>query len=271
LVCYSIEDADGVLVDITPESGIRRDSAPSNRTPRWPLLVVGEAGTGRTTEARGLAGAAALTLDATDIVLVGDNAWAARLGETLSGDGPAVIIENVQLLSEQLTALLAQRLRETTRDVVLTSTPGEHLDTVHAALPAVCNDRRELVPLRRRRHEVPALAQQMLTEVSGHTRTRFTAETVRVLASQPWRGNLAELRRVVEVVAGVRSAGDIIPTDLPASHRGGQLPGSPIREAEREVIMAALEAAGGNKLQAARALGVSRSTLYNRIRALRIA
>ncbi|MEV0075315.1 helix-turn-helix domain-containing protein [Nocardia neocaledoniensis] len=271
LLCRSIEGTEGVLVDITPESGLRRGGEPAERLPRWPLLVVGEAGTGRTTEARCAAGTDTTLLDATDIVLVGDSEWAARLGTALAGDGPAVVIENIQLLSEQLTVLLAQRLRETTRDVVLTSTPGEHLDTVHAALPALCNDRRELVPLRRRRHEVPALAQQMLTEVTGGSSTRLTAETMRVLASQPWRGNLAELRRVLEAVASVRSAGDIIPADLPASHRGGQAPGSPIREAEREVIMAALEAAGGNKIKAARALGVSRSTLYNRIRALRIA
>ncbi|MFD6272281.1 sigma-54-dependent Fis family transcriptional regulator [Nocardia asteroides] len=271
LICQSIDGTDGVLVEVTHDAGIRRTRVASERTPLWPVLVVGEAGTGRTTEALALAGADAGTLDATDIVLVGDSAWAAQLGEALAGDGPAVIIENIQLLSDRLTALLAQRLRETSRDIVLTSTPGEHLDAIHAALPALCNDRRELIPLRRRRHEVPGLAQQMLTEVAGHAKTRFTAETMRVLASQPWRGNLAELRRVVEMVAGVRSAGDIIPTDLPASHRGGQVIGSPIREAEREVIMAALEAAGGNKLQAARALGVSRSTLYNRIRALRIA
>ncbi|MFC8387136.1 sigma-54-dependent Fis family transcriptional regulator [Nocardia sp. NPDC057272] len=270
LVCTPIDGADGVLVDITQESVVRRGNSLSAHVPRWPLLVVGEAGTGRTTEAHNIAGPGAVTLDATDIVLAGESVWAAQLGEALWGNGPAVVVENIQLLSPQLTALLAQRLRETTRNVVLTSTPGEHLDDIHAAVPALCNDRRELIPLRRRRHEVPGLAQQILTDVAGHTRTRFTAETMRILASQPWRGNLAELRRVVEVVAAVRSAGDIIPADLPASHRGGQAPGSPIREAEREVIMAAIEAAGGNKLQAARALGVSRSTLYNRIRALRI-
>ncbi|WP_280211018.1 helix-turn-helix domain-containing protein [Nocardia cyriacigeorgica] len=238
---------------------------------RWPLLVIGESGTGRTTEAKTAAGPDPICLDATRVVLVGDKAWASRLEQAFGGHGPAVIVENIQLLSEQLTALLAQRLRETDRHVVLTSTPGDHLDEMHAALPALCNDRRELLPLRRRRHEIPALAQQLLAEVSGHTRTRFTAESLRVLAAQPWRGNIAELRRVVEHAAAARSAGDIIPTDLPISHRVSPAPGSPFEEAEREVIVAAIEAAGGNKLQAARALGVSRSTLYNRIRALRIA
>ncbi len=271
LTCEPIDGADGVLVDITPDRVIRRADTAADRTLRWPLLVVGEAGAGRSTEARTATGPDPITLDATELVLVGEKSWATRMERVLASRGPAVIIENIQLLSEQLTALLAQRLRETERHVALTSTPGDHLDDAHAALAALCNDRRELLPLRRRRHEIPALAQHLLTEVSGHTRTRFTAETLRVLAAQPWRGNVAELRRVVECAAAARSAGDIIPTDLPASHRSGPVPSSPFHEAERDVIVAAIEAAGGNKQQAARALGVSRSTLYNRIRALRIA
>jgi transcriptional regulator of acetoin/glycerol metabolism len=154
--------------------------------------------------------------------------------------------------------------------VALTSTPGDHLDGVHAPLVVMCGDRRDLLPLRRRRHEIPKLAQRMLAEVTDAGRARLTSDTLRTLAAQPWPGNLAELRRVVETVAGIRSAGDIIPSDLPSSHRRSAEPASPLRQAEREVVVAALEAAGGNRLQAARALGVSRSTLYNRMRALRI-
>ncbi|MYX42020.1 helix-turn-helix domain-containing protein, partial [Streptomyces sp. SID89] len=82
-------------------------------------------------------------------------------------------------------------------------------------------------------------------------------------------GNLTELRRTVLGLAQIRTAGDILPSDLPASHRD-RSPASPFRQAEREVIIAAIEAANGNRREAARALGVSRSTLYNRMRALRI-
>lgn len=103
-------------------------------------------------------------------------------------------------------------------------------------------------------------ATMALTEPGGGSdlqamRTRLTSETLRVLAVQPWPGNLAELRRVTRAVAVVRSAGDIIPSDLPASHRTAPGPYSPFRQAEREVIVAAIEAAVGNKLKAARALG----------------
>ncbi|WP_439678430.1 helix-turn-helix domain-containing protein [Embleya sp. MST-111070] len=270
LRCAPIDGCDGVLVDILPDEdeGPRADGG--EPTPHWPLLVVGEPGSGRTTEAQRAVGRNRCTLDATDVLRQGGHAWTTRMTELLALEGPPLIIENIQLLSEPLTALLVTRLRHTRRRTALTSTPGEHLDGAHASLVALCNARRDLVPLRRRPHEVPRIAEHMLAELGGPCPLRFTTESLRVLATQPWHGNLAELRRVVATVAGTRREGDILPSDLPASHRNAPAPVSPFRQAEREVIVAAIEAAGGNKLQAARALSVSRSTLYNRMRVLHI-
>lgn len=270
LRCLPVDDGQGVLVDILPDQDTRRGERPIARTLGWPLLVVGELGSGRTAAARHAAGADAVEVDATDIVRLGEQAWAADTQLVLGSAGPPAVVENIQLLSEQMTTLLARDLREAQRKVVLTSTPGDHLDGVHAPLAVLCTDRQDLLPLRRRRHEIPQLARRMLAEADPGGQRRLTAETLRILAEQPWPGNLAELRRVIAAVADLRSAGDIIPSDLPASHRGRPAPASPFRQAEREVIVAALAAAGGNRLQAARALGVSRSTLYNRLRALHI-
>ncbi|WP_254205140.1 sigma-54-dependent Fis family transcriptional regulator [Nocardia alni] len=270
LLCVLVDDGHGVLVDIVPDQDTRRGERPVRQVPGWPLLVAGELGSGRTTAARTAAGTDAATVDATEIVRLGEQVWAANTELVLDSAGPAVVVENIQLLSEQMTTLLARYLRTARRKVVLTSTPGDHLETVHAPLVVLCNERHDLLPLRRRRHEIPQLAQRMLAEGNPGGRTRLTAETLRILAEQPWPGNLAELRRVVAAVADLRSAGDIIPSDLPASYRGRPAPASPLRQAEREIIVAALATAGGNRLQAARALGVSRSTLYNRLRALRI-
>lgn len=270
LRCAPIDGVDGVLIDISAERTGRREGPGSGPAARYPLLIVGEPGTGRTTEARRATGPDAVTLDATEILRQGEETWAAGMVALLESDGPPVIVENVQLLSARMTTLLAKCLRGTPRNVVLTTTPGDHLDGEQAPLAALCDARRDLVPLRRRRHEIPQLAQRMLAETAGSGRTRLTSDTLRVLAAQPWPGNLAELQRVVQTVAAARSAGDIIPSDLPASHRGAPPLASPFHQAEREVIVAAIEAAGGNKLRAARALGVSRSTLYNRMRALHI-
>jgi sigma-54 dependent transcriptional regulator, acetoin dehydrogenase operon transcriptional activator AcoR len=271
LACEPVDDTGGVLIDITPDTAFAPKSPGSEPDRQWPLAVIGDAGTGRTTAARQAAGAGPALLDAADIVLTGPRAWATDVSTALRGDGPAVIVENVDLLTGPMTALLARLLRTTPRRVVLTSTPGDHLDAAHAPLLTACRDRIDLIPLRRRRSDIPHLARQILGDISPHGRLRLTAETLRVLANQPWRGNVAELRGVLEGVAARRTAGDVIPSDLPATHRVVHAAASPLREAEREIIVAALDAAGGNKLQAARALGVSRSTLYNRIRALRIA
>ncbi|MHB9848801.1 sigma-54-dependent Fis family transcriptional regulator [Streptomyces krungchingensis] len=270
LRCAPVDGVEGALVDIVPEQHGRRGTRGAGTATGWPLLVVGEPGSGRTTEARRAVGPGSITLDATDVVRHGEQAWVSNLVALLEKDGPAVVIEDIQLLSEQVTLLLARCLRGTRRMTVMTTTPGGHLDGVHASLAALCGARRDLVPLRRRRHEIPGLAQRMLADVTGPGHRRLTPDSLRVLAAQPWPGNLAELCRVIQIVARTRSAGDIIASDLPASHRGVPAPVSPFRQAEREIIVAAIEAAGGNKLQAARALGMSRSTLYNRMRALRI-
>ncbi|MCX4095570.1 sigma-54-dependent Fis family transcriptional regulator [Nocardia sp. alder85J] len=268
LSCTPIEGVEGMQIEIVPDQGGRRRGGAT--AAGWPLLLVGENGSGRSTEARRTTGPDACTIDAAQIVRHGEHAWAAELSGLTADDGPDVVVENVQLLPESLTTLLAQDLRSTARRIVLTSTPGDHLTTVHAPLVAACSARRTLVPLRRRRQEIPRLAQRMLAETDTSGRLRFAAATLSALAAQPWPGNLAELHQVVRSVAATRTAGDIIPADLPPEYRNGPRPGSPLRQAEREVIVAALEATGGNKQQAARALGISRATIYNRMRVLGI-
>ncbi|WP_134662915.1 MULTISPECIES: helix-turn-helix domain-containing protein [unclassified Amycolatopsis] len=256
-----VDRTDGTMVDLVVETRPRR---PRAATPvRWPLLLVGEPGTGKTTLAREAAGEGAVVLDGVETVRIGEAEWAEQASRLLDGDGPVVIVENVQLLSGRLAALVAARARTSRRNLVLTSAPGEP----HPPITACCGERRDLAPLRSRRHEIPPLAQRMLAEECA---ARFTPESLRLLAAQPWPGNLAELRRVVRAVAELRSAGDVVPADLPPSHRNGSALASPFDRAEREVIVAAIAEAGGNKLEAARALGISRSTLYNRMKALRI-
>ncbi|MBB4158249.1 helix-turn-helix domain-containing protein [Streptomyces cinereoruber] len=261
---------DGVLIHIAPEQNVPRGDADRPLGAARPLLIVGEPGSGRTTEARRAAGIGASTLDASDVVDQGEQVWARAAERLLGSPGAAVVVENLPYLSERLVALLARFLRGTPREVVLTTTPGDHLESTHAPIVAVCAARRDLVPLRHRRHEIAPLAARMLADIVGTGRVRLTNETVRILAEQPWHGNLAELSEVVQALADIRSVGDITPSDLPFSHRNAPQPSSPFHKAEREIILTAIEAAGGNKLQAARALGVSRSTLYNRMRALRI-
>ncbi|MDV7351955.1 helix-turn-helix domain-containing protein [Rhodococcus oxybenzonivorans] len=268
--CTPVDGGNGVLVDFATT---RTSPKPQPRTPveEWPLLVVGETGTGRTTEAVRVAGPGGAIVDAADVVHRGEQAWAVGLDRQLEQDGAVVIIENVHFLTDSMATLVARLIRGTPRHVVLTSTSADDDAGIHPSLVGLCAARRELAPLRRRRHEIPALARRMLAEEAVTSDLRLASATLQILAAHPWPGNLTELRRVIHALARTRSAGDIIPTDLSAPYREVGTPLSPIRHAEREVIVAAIEAAGGNKLKAAQSLGVSRSTLYNRLRVLKIA
>lgn len=269
VTCTPVDGGNGVLVEFGTARTDRKPQAPMVED--WPLLVVGETGTGRTTEAVRAARAGSTIVDAADVVQSGEQAWAIALGRELEEDGAVVVIENVHLLTDSMATLVSRLVRGTRRRIVLTSTSSTDVPGIHPSLLGVCGARRDLVPLRRRRHEIPRLARQMLSEEAATSDLRLTSATLQVLAAHSWPGNLTELRRVIHALARTRSAGDIIPTDLPAPYREVGTPLSPIRHAEREVIVAAIEAAGGNKLKAAQSLGVSRSTLYNRLRVLKIA
>ena len=131
--------------------------------------------------------------------------------------------------------------------------------------------------LRERPKDIPELVSYFLEEFC--TRNNFRARSVDaavmpVLQAYPWPGNARELRNVVERMA-ILSAGDIIELDAVPSeirHHRDTAPKSSVQEAresaERDHIQKALDAANWNVSSAARALGMERTNLHKRMRAL---
>lgn len=271
--CIPVGGGAGVVIELGRVVGGRADRRPS-AAGEWPLLLVGESGTGRTTEAACLAGPAARFYDAVDALSTDGERWLSSVCRRLAACRDAVVIENVDLLADATASTIAARISgrasTATAPLILTATISGDRQDPSPSLLAVCQARRVLPPLRERRSDIPRMAAAMLADESGRAPVRLTAPTLALLASQPWRGNLTELRQVLRSVCRVRSAGDVVPSDLPAAYREPPRSLSPIRDAERDVILAAIERAGGNKVKAAQALNVSRSTLYNRMRALKI-
>jgi DNA-binding NtrC family response regulator len=135
-------------------------------------------------------------------------------------------------------------------------------------------------PLRERLDDLPLLAQHFLRQSGKY----LTAESVRALQSSSWPGNVRQLRSVLEcAVVRARAisieAEDLdlhVPVTTPsapvtsASPRLAPAPHSTLAALERDAIVRALAAHGGNRSHAARALGIHRSTLLRRIRELKI-
>ncbi len=134
--------------------------------------------------------------------------------------------------------------------------------------------------LRERPSDIPAIAAYFLEEFCGRNNfrpKRVSPEVFDLLSDYHWPGNVRELRNIVERMA-ILSPGDTIePSIVPLEIRAAPVasaPKSALHEArdmaERDQILRALEAASWNVSQAARALGMERTNLHKRMRALTI-
>lgn len=238
-----------------------------------PVLIHGEPGSGRTTALRDRArGARVGLVDAGELPEAGERAWLARLDGMLRSY-PIVGVEAVHLLPEAVARRLAMTLRHTTAWVLLTSAPAGDLRGEVAGLVAHCGERIELTPLRHRRDEIPAIVRSILRSLNAPRELRFTPAALEALASQSWPGNLRELHSAVREVIRTRQVGDVRACDLPFGYQGRARSRAltPMEQAERDAIVEALRACGGNKTSAAQRLGISRTTLYTAIRTLGIA
>jgi sigma-54 dependent transcriptional regulator, acetoin dehydrogenase operon transcriptional activator AcoR len=238
---------------------------------RTRTLISGEPGSGRTTTAAKMAGAAARWLDCGEIVELGERDWFRRLNDCLQS-GRCAVIESVDTLPAPLLHRLAECIRSAPACVILTSVPADWTGQAHAALLAECDEKLELPPLRQRRAEIPLLIKNILIELDAAPQLRFTPAALEALARQDWPANLLELYSVVKGISERRRVGDITVGDLPATHRNPPRRRlSPIEQAQRDAIANALRLADGNKKAAAQQLGISRTTLYKALRSYGIA
>ena len=243
------------------------------RTIPGALAVCGEPGTGRTTAAQLLVEPdQAHWLDGVRAVVDGQPRWLRELIAAANSDASAVVVENVQLLPEAILTVLGRLIDSGTQPrIVLTGAPMAQLPPQVAALVTRCAGRVELPPLRQRRLDMPEISRALLAELGGHW--RLTPRAFTALSAADWPGNFSELRLVLRSAAETAQTPDIIDvSDLPPGYqsvtRVAHLAGR--ERAEREAIIGALSRAGGNKVHASTELGISRSTLYARMKALGI-
>ena len=137
----------------------------------------------------------------------------------------------------------------------------------------------QIPPLRERREDMPLLAQEFLDRLShelGREVGGISDEALRLLMDHDWPGNVRELENAVERAlvtckSGVLTAEDFAFLRPPAAfpRRPGPRrcpPGLTLPEVEKQYIAATLQRTQGNIKAAADALGIDRSTLYEKIR-----
>lgn len=132
-------------------------------------------------------------------------------------------------------------------------------------------------PLRERRQDIPLLATAFLERLS-HTSGRtfeLTDDAMNALLAHDWPGNVRELENCLERCCAMTSGYVINVVDLPSSITGApaQVMNAatesrilPMLEVEKQTIMAAITRLNGDKLMAAKLLGIGKTTLYRKLK-----
>ncbi len=132
-------------------------------------------------------------------------------------------------------------------------------------------------PLRSRREDIPLLSEHFLTMFSqkNHKDIKgFTPQAMDRIIKYDWPGNVRQLMNTIESAVVLSNSPYLAEQDLPIISPEGE-PGQPVHlitpelpldEVEKTTILKTLEAARGNKSEAARRLGITRVTLHKKLR-----
>jgi len=180
-----------------------------------------------------------------------------------------VLLRHVADVPAQLMSAVADLVsRARARVVGTTSDDGE--DSAAVLLLESFPVTLTVPPLRRRRDEIPRLCTAILAELCdpGEQPPRLTPRALAALTANDWPGNVRQLVQVL-ATARVHAAGPVIDLPhLPPRHRRSRItnPLDEVRAAERHVLLEALRRTGGDRAAVARQLGISRATLYRKLK-----
>ncbi|WP_051871341.1 sigma-54-dependent Fis family transcriptional regulator [Streptomyces sclerotialus] len=272
----SVHDAPAVLPGLVGHSEKWRAlcrRAASLRNGPEAVLVLGEPGTGRLAVAQALQDLPDVrVVDAAEALALGEDGWRNLLASQLSGPDIALVVRHADSLSPSaaLTTLAAVRRTPPAR-LLATARSAAGEPAAHNALLDSFELVLEVPALRERLDDFPDLLARFSAEAArGGTPATWSPEAVQALTRLDWPGNLTSLRALVRRTLTGRSAGRISTADLPPEYvaRAARRQLAALEQIEAQAIVRALREAGGNKHQAALALGIARSTLYRKIRAL---
>jgi len=285
-----------------------------------PVLILGETGTGKEMAARlihRLSGRPAEKFEAVHCAVLPRKlveselfghrkgafagASADRKGRFEMADGGTLLLDEVGELPAEVQARLLRVLQDgmvqplgaqsaTKVDVRLVSSTSRDLAAAvrektfrEDLYERIHTGTVRLPPLRERRGDIPLLALETLNNLNSRRTVplRFSTEALRLLSAKDWRGNVQELKNVVERSAVLCKGGVILETELHLSDAlqsgdGRYVPLPELKEGfqmdifllkmKSRLIARALELSGGNRAAAARLLGITPQAIVNRER-----
>jgi transcriptional regulator of acetoin/glycerol metabolism len=222
-----------------------------------PVLLAGERGCGKRHEARTALHAVSDRVLELDVRRAPDD-WLRGFEAVLRTPGTGVLLGHITELPAELATPVATLLDGARGPIVATTAEDVDLAVVRERFPVVLT----VPPLRERRDELAALCADLLADL-GDEPVHLTPRAAAALAAGDWPGNVRQLLQVL-ASARIRASGPTIDLpDLPGHHR---TPLDEVQRAERRVLMAALREAGGDRTAVAKRLGISRATVYRKLR-----
>jgi transcriptional regulator of acetoin/glycerol metabolism len=219
-----------------------------------------------------------VVIDAHDALL--DRQWMGTVRAALA-DTDSVIITHVDSLEVHASRALSAALAEARRRhgspslggsggpggpwVAVTLKPGageSDLGQLLTAFPTTVS----VPPLRLRSEDVPGLVSFFLGKLGRGGHLDCSSDAMRLLMRSTWPGNVQQLQQLLLHVVQHRRSGTIKAEDLPPEmHSISRRVLSTLESMERDAIVRSLADANGNKVQAAKSLGLSRATIYRKI------
>jgi transcriptional regulator of acetoin/glycerol metabolism len=246
------------------------------RSGGW-LDLEGEAGVGKLTVAHGAhlaltPGAHLRVLDADDCADRSD--WLGAVANELAARAGTLILRHVDRLPAEVLRGLTELLEETRRStghpgswVVATRSSdapsSDELDGLIGCFPSSV----QVPPLRHHIEDLPELVHLFIAQLTRGAHLTCSPEAMRLLMRNQWPGNVEQLRGMLLKVVAHRRTGVIKLADLPADAMATtRRVLSPLESIERDAVVETLINTAGNCAQAAHHLGMSRATIYRKIR-----
>jgi len=180
-------------------------------------------------------------------------------------------------LDVRLVAATNRDLKEASRTGAFRSDLYYRLNVVSLHMPA----------LRERKSDVPTLVQHFLDKVAPERMITVSPAAMKCMLQYDWPGNVRELENVIERAVALGSQDTLDIQDLPPALNAGQVSqpaaeqtavplkppvsSSDLEELERATIQRVFEQVNGDKAMAGRMLGISRATLYRKLKRYNIA